>query len=422
MSSPPLIQLIQFGALPNSQIRPCLRRCLICTLRPPCKHTTVQQAKALLVQELSSYPENPNQTVCPSYARTGQCHSMTKRFHCIYAHPPITDPTVVLGTDYTNNVQHIPDRVKPVQDATNDCILCKLRMQCSTHFKLSKQDRKTRRRQQQMQTDDSLSTTHTLSTSPRPHQRCPLCTLPLPCSHFANLKELNAKRKEELAYTKRYPIKSTFGQPNCIHWVQSGTCVMHDTLGICMFWHPQIYANKRIHLDDPIQINAHSTSLADIASYRSHTLGFHGMNGLPGEHRSSGGCMKIGKSKLLNQMHKQDCINVEAARARCFYPLNLKTGKPNVKQWSFPSPPLFKLGVQKKAKTVPFGLKKLLRKGKRSRKTKGNINGGETEEEKDARRVKGKREAKRLSLLRFALLKIYWHGTTCMPVDTMFKD
>ncbi len=145
--------------------------------------------------------------------------------------------------------------------------------------------------------------------------------------------------------------------------------------------------------------------------------------------------MKIGKSKLLRLMHKQDCINVEAARARCFYPLNLKTGKPNVKQWSFPSPPLFKLGLQKKAKSVSFGLKKLLRNGKRGRKTKGNINGGdmrgkskqqqlenwkeETEEEKDARRVKGKREAKRLSLLRFALLKIYWHG---MHVDTMLKD
>ena len=426
------------GPPPGEQIRPRLRRCKICTLPPPCSHLSLQTAKQLLLDELSTYPLNQTASICPSYYRSGSCTSMNKRNGCTFRHPPITSPLVVLGTDYSSitNRQCVPNNLKTKIDAKHAdpksrCILCKLNMQCKTHFSLSKYDQLNLAKRPNAVNDP-------LPSPEPPPQRCPLCTLILPCSHFTNASELQLKRHQEKEYTKRYPIKATYGQPNCMHWVQTGSCAMYDNLGICKFWHPQIYANKRFHLDDPVITIEEATSTADIASCRSESSAFHGIDGLPGEHQSSHGSMKVGKTRLAIETYKQDLVNLEAARERCYYPMNSKTKKPNKKQWSFPSPGLFRRGL--KIKEQKSGLNRLRVQKKRTfkkykknkKKTDGDTEGTGTSESKtgankestENKKIKECKVAKtdeeierrlenekKLSRLRRELQRIYWHGT-----------
>ena len=217
---------------------------------------------------------------------------------------------------------------------------------------------------------------------------------------------------------------------------------MYDNLGICKFWHPQIYANKRFHLDDPVIINEEAISTADIASCRSESSAFHGIDGLPGEHQSSHGSMKVGKTRLAIETYKQDLVNLEAARERCYYPINSKTNKPNQKQWSFPSPGLFRRGLKTKKKKSGLDRLRALKKKRTFKKYKKNkrktgvdtegtlesktgANEESTEENKKIKECKvtktdeeiesllenEKLKQKNLGRLRRELQRRYWHGT-----------
>lgn len=391
------------GPPPSEQIRPRLRRCLICTCPPPCKHLSLKEAQALLIEELEQYPINYGSEPCQDYFQSGQCCSLKHRGHCIYSHPPLNSPLVVLGTDCIDRPghtrQYVPDayEITPaVEDnhfsklSRHKCQLCRLRMECKTHpnnVHLS-QARKQHR---------------DFTFAKSSENRCPLCTLLMPCSHFQSVEELRDARKQEEKHGARYPIQSTRGRPNCIHWVQSGNCAMYDSLGICMFWHPKNYGNKRVNLGPLISHDDRTSSIADYASFGREHFGIHGIDGFPGEHRSSGGVMKAGKTKLALEMYRQDSVNIAEARKRSQFPLNKETGKPNYAQWNFPSPPLCRNRGASNAQTrtntkgsVKFSLKRL-------------TNGSKDEEEDRAQRCKKRRaERKRLNLLRGTLQKAFW--------------
>ena len=375
------------GPSPNSQIQPRLRRCKICTLPPPCKHQTIRVARSNLIDELSLYPINPNAEICPSYFKTGCCESMHKRNHCIYQHPPITSPLVVLHTDHINmkgNRQSVTPDLFPtiLHDPHFPCNLCKLKLPCTTHHHFSKYD---------------IATFTKRGTHTEQLERCPLCTLPMPCTHFTTHQELENARATEANHDKRYPIDNT--NSNCIHWVQTGSCVMHDTLGICLFWHPKSYANKRVNLD-PLQLETRILSVAELANYDRDHHDVHGHDGLPGVHRSSGGSMKVRKTKLALEIQRQDSINIEEVRKRSWFPLDKNTGKPNKMQWKFPSPPACKLPLNEKIKEV-WSLKKLLNKGS------GNLK-KETDLERDVRLNKLKTENLRMFRLRKEMIHKLW--------------
>jgi hypothetical protein len=368
--------MIGNGIPPNEQIRPRLRRCKICTLPPPCPHQTIENAKVLLINELKTYPHNPTASICQSYHRTGRCQSMHKRNYCQYNHPPMEN--IVFNQDIVHQHQHLADAHTTVQlKNVNQCVLCKLNLSCNTHYILSKFDKE---RQTDRDDDDSK-------------QRCPLCTLYLPCIHFTTTKELEMHKQEKINYSRRYPIKTTYGQPNCIRWVQTGSCSMYDTLGVCCFWHPQIYASEKMH----------------------------GLNGMPGEHSSSGGMMNIGKTKLARLMYEQDQVNLNVVRKRSEFPMNPKTNKPNKTQWAFPSPPLFKLGFKKKKKKLS-ALAKLKKKQKNKKRNaqlcvnveQSNVHNEEmkkeeTEDQRETRLDDERKERKQFTKERLTLRTLYWH-------------
>ena len=380
------------GPTPNQQIRPRLRRCQICTLPPPCQHQSLSNAKKSLIKDLQQYPINEHAPMCTSYFATGHCLSIMKHQHCIYHHPPVHDsPLVVLNTDHIakkgHRIQYVPDLLPTKLDQKllgHKCVLCRLHMKCSTHHTHSKYDVDWKKSQPQYV---------------KPAERCPVCTLPMPCTHFTNVKELNLARKKEAAHEGRYPIDNT--NANCIHWVQRGTCVMYDTLGLCLFWHPKSYANKRINLEKLTLDRTIAASAADSAHFKceDHYYRIHGLSGLPGEHRSSGGSMKVGKSKLATEIQRQDSMNIAAARKRSFFPLNPKTGLPNTRQWNFPSPPLCKEILKEKHQEV-WSLKKLLHKDKMK----------ETEEDRDKRIAGERKKARQLHQERFSLQHKLWNS------------
>ena len=396
---------ISNGPPPNEQIRPRLRRCSICTCPPPCKHLSLKEAQSALVTELEQYPINEGSDPCQEYYANGRCRSMTHRGHCIYSHPPLSSPLVVLAQDYIDRPGHTRQyaadeyEISPFDGddqfsklSRQKCSLCRLHMDCKTH---PNNVHVSRARKKQRDSTFAASSSN----------RCPLCTLLMPCSHFSSAEELFAAREEEEQYQSRYPIRKTKGQPNCIHWVQSGCCASYDSLGVCMFWHPKNYANKRVNLGPLILHDDRTSSIADYASFGREHYGIHGLPGFPGEHRSSGGMMKAGKIKLALDMYYQDSVNIAEARRRSFFPLNKKTGKPNVKQWNFPSPPLCRkkdnLKEQKKGGGI-FSLKRLT--------IESSANSAKKESEKDrAQRCKKQRADRiRLNLIRGTLQKEFW--------------
>ncbi|ETV64295.1 hypothetical protein, variant 3 [Aphanomyces astaci] len=65
-----------------------LKRCKVCTLVPPCAHTTLQHLHDRVVRLRAMYPQNNQRDVCPDFKHTGICHVFNRKGRCLYDHPP----------------------------------------------------------------------------------------------------------------------------------------------------------------------------------------------------------------------------------------------------------------------------------------------------------------------------------------------
>lgn len=387
----------------HARIYPRLRRCSICTLPPPCRHRTIKVAAAELKEELASYPENPGAEPCHEFWATGCCHSMQKWKRCHFAHPSFKKDSciVFLHEVMTSDDEHcdVDDRKResawaspskerkkakprrpslmkrlpsssfahPVfeKPAPLSCSICRIGLPCKSHFAKSpfadKGGGEAKEYERKLQRAKDFS-----------ENRCPLCTLPLPCQHFVTDNALKRARKNNEIHASRYPL--TPGAPYCVRFQRMGSCPCFDSLGVCLFWHPKIYANKLRNLD-ALPVSPHlkvvdqnrqasvkrSTGLrktlsvfskigeicgvgAGIAEYNpglNKKSQLHGFDGLPGEHRSSGGHSFSSKSNIavLRAMYVQDKANVSKALRR-----SEGKSRPKIEeQWAFPSPPSSRL-------------------------------------------------------------------------------
>jgi len=64
-----------------------LERCTICTLFPPCKHTTVDDLVEAGAKHKASLPSYRGGMICPEFARKGVCSMFNNTGHCSLSHP-----------------------------------------------------------------------------------------------------------------------------------------------------------------------------------------------------------------------------------------------------------------------------------------------------------------------------------------------
>jgi hypothetical protein len=64
-----------------------LQRCSICTLFPPCKHTTVEDLARRGMKRRGELPRHKNGMICPEFARYGRCSIFNHHGRCALDHP-----------------------------------------------------------------------------------------------------------------------------------------------------------------------------------------------------------------------------------------------------------------------------------------------------------------------------------------------
>ncbi|KAF0744393.1 hypothetical protein Ae201684_000876 [Aphanomyces euteiches] len=64
-----------------------LSRCKVCTLVPPCAHTTLQHLYDRVLRLRSLYPQDNQREICPDFKHTGICHVFNRKGRCMFDHP-----------------------------------------------------------------------------------------------------------------------------------------------------------------------------------------------------------------------------------------------------------------------------------------------------------------------------------------------
>ncbi|KAF0686191.1 Aste57867_21977 [Aphanomyces stellatus] len=64
-----------------------LKRCRVCTLVPPCQHTTLQHLYDRVTRLRAMYPQDNQRDVCPDFRHTGVCHVFHRKGRCLFDHP-----------------------------------------------------------------------------------------------------------------------------------------------------------------------------------------------------------------------------------------------------------------------------------------------------------------------------------------------
>ncbi|ETW04849.1 hypothetical protein, variant 1 [Aphanomyces invadans] len=64
-----------------------LKRCKVCTLVPPCAHTTLDHIHNRVLRLRAMYPQDNQRDVCPDFKHTGLCHVFNRKGRCMYDHP-----------------------------------------------------------------------------------------------------------------------------------------------------------------------------------------------------------------------------------------------------------------------------------------------------------------------------------------------
>lgn len=64
-----------------------ISRCPICTLVPPCKHTSIEKLSSLGLERREALPRFVDGLVCPEFVRYGRCTVFNHHGHCSLDHP-----------------------------------------------------------------------------------------------------------------------------------------------------------------------------------------------------------------------------------------------------------------------------------------------------------------------------------------------